>query len=98
MERLFRPTKRLRAQRGDSASGHRAIGRSRGGLSTKIVGMVDAFGNLFRFLLLPGQAHDMKGVVPLIRDVPYGALLADNAFDVDRCPATPLMKASDTAR
>ena len=41
---------------------HQAIGRSRGGLSTKIVGMVDALGNLFRFLLLPGQAHDMKGV------------------------------------
>ena len=45
--------------------------------------MVDALGNLFRFLLLPGQAHDMKGVAPLIRDVPFGALLADKAFDVD---------------
>ena len=62
---------------------HQAIGRSRGGLSTKIVGMDDALGNLFRFLLLPGQAHDMKGVAPLIRDVPFGALLADKAFDVD---------------
>ena len=30
---------------------NQAIGRSRGGLSTKIVGMVDALGNLFRFLL-----------------------------------------------
>ena len=62
---------------------HQAIGRSRGGLSTKIVGMVDALGNLFRFLLLPGQAHDMNGVAPLIRDVPFGTLLADKAFDVD---------------
>ena len=62
---------------------HQAIKRSRGGLTTKIVGMVDALGNLFRFLLLPGQAHDMKGVAPLIRDVPFGALLADKAFDVD---------------
>lgn len=34
-----------------------------------------------RFLLLPGQAHDMKGVAPLIRGVPFGALLADKAFD-----------------
>ena len=25
------------------------------------IGMVDALGNLFRFLLLPGQAHDMRG-------------------------------------
>ena len=45
--------------------------------------MVDALGNLFRFLLLPGQAHDMKGVAPLIRDVSFGALLADKAFDAD---------------
>ena len=46
--------------------------------------MVDALGNLFRFLLLPGQAHDMKGGAPLIRDVSFGALLADKAFDADR--------------
>ena len=45
--------------------------------------MVDALGNLFRFLLLPGQAHDMKGVAPLINDVSFGALLADKAFDAD---------------
>ena len=45
--------------------------------------MVDALGNLFRFLLLPGQAHDMKGVARLIRDVSFGALLVDKAFDVD---------------
>ena len=60
-----------------------AIGRSRGGLTTKIVALVDALGNLVRFLLLPGQAHDMKGVAPLIRDVSFGALLADKAFDAD---------------
>jgi transposase len=62
---------------------HQAIGRSRGGLTTKIVALVDALGNLVRFLLLPGQAHDMKGVAPLIRDVSFDALLADKAFDAD---------------
>ena len=45
--------------------------------------MVDALGNLVRFLLLPGQAHDMKGVAPLIRDVSFGTLLADKAFDAN---------------
>lgn len=60
-----------------------AIGHSRGGLTTKIVALVDALGNLVRFLLLPGQAHDMKGVAPLIRDVSFDALLADKAFDAD---------------
>ena len=45
--------------------------------------MVDVIGNIFRFLLLPGQAHDMKGVAPLIRDISFGAFLADKAFDAD---------------
>lgn len=52
-------------------------------MTTKIVALVDALGNLVRFLLLPGQAHDMKGVAPLIKNVPLGALLADKAFDAN---------------
>ena len=52
-------------------------------MTTKIVVLVDALGNLFRFLLLPGQAHDMKGVAPLIHKISFGALLADKAFDAD---------------
>ncbi|MGB7260568.1 MAG: IS5 family transposase [Albidovulum sp.] len=62
---------------------HQAIGRSRGGLTTKIVALVDALGNLVRFLLLPGQSHDMKGVAPLIKGIRFEALLADKAFDAD---------------
>lgn len=46
--------------------------------------LVDALGNRVRFLRLPGQAHHLKGVAPLIRDIPSGALLADTAFDADR--------------
>ena len=45
--------------------------------------LVDALGNLVKFLLLPGQAHDMKGVAPLIEGVSLDALLADKAFDTD---------------
>ena len=45
--------------------------------------LVDALGNLVRFLLLPGQAHDVKGVAPLIKDLSFDALLADKAFDAD---------------
>ena len=44
---------------------------------------VDALGNLVQFLLLPGQAHDMKGVAPLIKGVSFGAMLADRAFDAN---------------
>lgn len=52
-------------------------------MTTKIVALVDALGNLANFVLLPGQAHDMKGVEPLIDGVAFDALLADKAFDAD---------------
>ena len=60
-----------------------AIGRSRGGLTTKIVALVDALGTLVRFVLLPGQRHDTVGVAPLIEGVSFDALLGDKAFDAD---------------
>ena len=40
-----------------------------------------------RFLLLPGQRHDSIGVGPLISDLEFGALLADEAFDGDELRA-----------
>ncbi|MFC5487502.1 IS5 family transposase, partial [Microvirga aerilata] len=63
--------------------GHQAIGRSRGGLTTKIVALVDALGNLADFLLLPGQRHDSVGAEPLLDGVEIGALIADKGFDND---------------
>jgi transposase len=73
-------------QHGTGAKGgthNQAIGRSRGGLTTKIVALVDALGNLVRFVLLPGQRHDSAGVAPLLTDLDFSALLADKAFDSD---------------
>src|ERR1700751_3660823 len=67
---------------------NQAIGRSRGGLTTKIVALVDALGNLARFVLLPGQRHDSIGVEPLITGVDLDALIADKAFDQDDLRAT----------
>ena len=52
-------------------------------MTTKIVALVDALGNLVRFVLLPGQRHDTVGVAPLIEDLAFGALLGDKAFDAD---------------
>ena len=52
-------------------------------MTTKIVALVDALGNLARFVLLPGQRHDSVGVEPLIKDIAFDALLADKAFDID---------------
>lgn len=45
--------------------------------------LVDALGNLVRFLLLPGQRHDSVGAAPLMTDLDFDALIADKAFDID---------------
>ena len=50
-------------------------------MTTKIVALSDALGNLVRFVLLPGQRFDTAGVAPLIADIEFGGLIADKAFD-----------------
>ncbi len=50
-------------------------------MTTKILALTDALGNLVRFVLLPGQRFDTIGVPPLIDGVTFGALIADKAFD-----------------
>ena len=70
-------------QHGTGARGTptQAMGRSRGGLTTKIVALVDALGDLVRFVLQPGQQHHSAGVAPLLEELDFEALLADKAFD-----------------
>lgn len=64
---------------------HAALqGRSRGSLTSKIVAVVDALGCLVRFVILPGQAHDLAGAPDLIEDLRFGALVGDKAFDAHR--------------
>ena len=58
-------------------------GRSRGGITTKILALTDALGNLVDFRLMPGQAHDLRETDSLIRGLSAGHLLADRAFDAD---------------
>ncbi len=50
-------------------------------MTTKILALTDALGNLVRFVLLPGQRFDTVGVPPLIDGLSFGALIADKAFD-----------------
>jgi transposase len=60
-----------------------ALGRSRGGLGTKIVGVCDAAGRLVDFLLMPGQAHELAPSLTLLRRLPEAPdwALADMACD-----------------
>ncbi len=60
-----------------------AIGRSRGGLTTKIHARTDALGNPTAFLLTPGQIHDLAGAEVLLTDLAVGAVSADKAYDAD---------------
>jgi len=70
-----------------------AIGRSKGGLSTKIHAMVDALGNPLAFFLTAGQAHDLQGADVLLPQMQADTLLADKAFDADEHVIEPLLAA-----
>ena len=65
-------------------SDDQAIGRSRGGLSTKIHAAVDALGNPLRLILTAGQVHDIRQAEDLINGLSLEKLLADKGYDSDR--------------
>ncbi len=50
-------------------------------MTTKILALTDALGNLVRFELLPGHRFDTVGVAPLIQELDFDGLIADKAFD-----------------
>jgi transposase len=60
------------------------MGRSRGGLTTKIHTVVDANGNPIALKLTEGQAHDGRSAADLLDSVRAGqTLLADRGYDSD---------------
>ena len=60
------------------------MGRSRGGLTTKIHALVDANGNPIALKLTEGQAHDGRSAADLLDTVQAGQiLLADRGYDSD---------------
>ena len=76
------PSARRRPKK--STAEDEALGRSRGGFSTKIHAAVDALGNPLGFILTPGQAGDCPQAEALLR--PYDkeevkAVLADKGYD-----------------
>jgi transposase len=60
------------------------MGRSRGGLTTKIHAVTDGRGLPIRFALTPGQAHDAQCAADLLGRLAEGCVvLADKAYDAD---------------
>jgi transposase len=64
------------------------VGRSRGGLTTKIHARVDAKGRPVRLLISPGNDHDVAHADPLLDGLEEGAVvIADKGYDADRVRA-----------
>lgn len=57
------------------------MGRSRGGLSTKIHMATDAWGRPVRLILTGGEANDAPQAEPLLEGIQAGNVIADKGYD-----------------
>jgi transposase len=67
----------------DSSAEAEALGRSRGGFSTKIHVACDGLGKPVKIILTPGQDHDVTQGPALIADSDAEKMIADKAYDSD---------------
>jgi transposase len=96
----------LRRRRGGRGAQEQAIGRSRGGRTTKIHAVANASGRLIAFDLTPGQMGDVRSAAGLIDRLPKAAqVLADTAYDSDEFReflmargSTPVIKPNPTRK
>ncbi len=71
-------------KRGPRAQPGRLIGRTKGGLNTKLHAITDADGRPIRFFLTAGQVSDHTGALALLSTLPKADwLLADRGHDAD---------------
>jgi transposase len=77
---------RIRARRERQKSGGQdaqALGRSRGGFSTKIHAKVDGLGNPLCFIVTGGECHESTQAEALLGEQVGDFVLGDRAFDSD---------------
>ncbi len=74
---------RRRGAKKSGGQATQALGRSRGGFSTKIHIAVDSLGNPLRLLLTAGQESDVGQGAALIKDFETQAVIADKGYDSD---------------
>ena len=60
------------------------LGRSRGGLTTKIHALSDALGNPVEFILSPGNDHDVPHAEELVKNLKGTKVLADKGYDSEK--------------
>ncbi|WP_414471476.1 IS5 family transposase [Microvirga sp. M2] len=83
---LVRVHQQAAAGKGGPAT--QALGRSRGGLTTKIHMICDGLGRPLRFLLSAGQRHDCLGAKALLDGFQARSVLADRAYDTNELRQT----------
>jgi transposase len=76
-----RPPARRRSEK--KREDDQALGRSRGGFSTKLHIAVEAAGRPVELILTPGQAHDMTQAPRLLANHDPHYLIADKGYDSD---------------
>nr|WP_260433737.1 IS5 family transposase [Burkholderia cenocepacia] len=64
-------------------SGPQALGRSRGGLTTKLHLAVDEAGRPLRMIVTEGQVSDISCAHELVEQLRTGAVIADKGYDSD---------------
>lgn len=58
-----------------------ALGKSKGGFTTKIHILADALGNPLKFILTAGQRNDITQAITLIETIKNSSVLADKGYD-----------------
>src|SRR3989304_9191680 len=79
----FGPIRVPREPQKNGGQAAQALGRSRGGFSTKVHVTVDALGNPLRFILTGGQRNDITQADSLLGDCLCEYVIADRAYDAD---------------
>ena len=86
LERVMLDSSACKAQRfasGARGGGEEALGRSRGGLTTKVHAVIDGLGRPLCFLLTPGQAADCRQARALLEGLAFERLIGDRGYDTD---------------
>ena len=73
------------------------IGRSKGGLTTKIHALCDALGRPTDLMLTQGQASDLAGFDELSKKIKAAIVIGDKGYDADARVREVLQKAGRTA-
>ncbi len=74
------PTRVLPVLKKNGTAAEQALGRSRGGFSTKIHVLVDGLGNPLRLHLTAGQCHDSPHAPALLDGLTFDRVIADRGY------------------